>query len=440
MAAGATPGVDGPRAVTPAASARVARGIPWFVIVGVLVAALSMRGPIVAPTPVLRDIEVDFGIGSATAGLLTTAPVLMFALLTPLAALVIRRAGAEIALMLALSGVLLGTLIRAIPGFGWMLAGMFVIGAAVTIGNVVIPVIIRRDVPSAKVAVVTAAYVATLNVGSLITSLLTAPLAALIGWPAALLVWSVLTIAGIVLWGAHLRRSRRAGGGGDERYSGDQPHGEPVQDLDATSITGPMPVVARGGRERSIARRPVTWLLMIAFAIQCAVYYGLSTWLPTLTADELGLDPAAAGALASLFQGAAIAGAFVVPLLARFTPAMVPTITICVSWLILTVGMLVAPELTWLWLTIGAIAHAGGFVVIFTMLVTVSHSDSEAAGMSALVQGGGYAIGALGAPVMGALHELTGGWTAALALLVVLAVIYGAALLGAAAAARSRRR
>ncbi len=35
---------------------------PWLVIVGVLVAALSLRGPIVAPTPVLRAIEHDFGI------------------------------------------------------------------------------------------------------------------------------------------------------------------------------------------------------------------------------------------------------------------------------------------------------------------------------------------------------------------------------------------
>ncbi len=178
---------------------------------------------------------------------------------------------------------------------------------------------------------------------------------------------------------------------------------------------------------------------MGAFAIQCAVYYGLSTWLPTLTADELGLGPAAAGALASMFQGAGIVGAFIVPLLARFTPAIVPTLTICVSWIVLTVGLLVAPELTWVWLAIGAIGHAGGFVVIFTTLVTVSHSDGEAAGMSALVQGGGYAIGALGAPVMGALHELTGGWTAALALLVVLAVVYSVVLLAAGAAARPRR-
>ena len=422
---------------------RAGRGIPWFVLAGVLVAALSMRGPIVAPTPVLRDIEQDFGIGSATAGLLTTAPVLMFALLTPLAALVIRRAGAELALMLSLSGVLLGTVIRAIPGFGWMLAGMLVIGAAVTIGNVVIPVIIRRDVPPARVGVVTAAYVATLNAGSLVTSLATAPLAAVIGWPAALLAWSLLTVAGIVLWGVHLRRSRQAGQEWGDRYSGDerQPSdgSRAGRDMDPTTLTGPMPVVARGRSERAMIRRPVTWLLLVAFAGQVTIYYALSTWLPTLTADELGLDAAAAGALSSLFQGAGIVGAFVVPLLARFTPAIVPTLTICVSWLVLTVGMLVAPQLTWLWLTIGAIGHAGGFVVIFTTLVMVARSDSEAAGMSALVQGGGYGIGALGAPVMGALHEATGGWTAALALMVVLAVLYCVALLAAGAAAQSRR-
>ncbi|HOT50728.1 MAG TPA: MFS transporter, partial [Candidatus Hydrogenedentes bacterium] len=124
--------------------------------------------------------------------------------------------------MLSLSGVLLGTVIRAIPGFGWMLAGMLVIGAAVTVGNVVIPVIIRRDVPPEHVGVITAAYVATLNAGSLITSLLTAPLAALIGWPAALVAWSGLTVAGILLWGAHLRRARRSGEDRGDRYSGDE--------------------------------------------------------------------------------------------------------------------------------------------------------------------------------------------------------------------------
>ena len=53
-----------------------ARRIPWLVVSGLLVAALSLRGPIVAPTPVMRLIEDDLDIGAAAAGLLTTAPVL----------------------------------------------------------------------------------------------------------------------------------------------------------------------------------------------------------------------------------------------------------------------------------------------------------------------------------------------------------------------------
>lgn len=398
-------------------------------------AALSLRGPIVSPTPVLSDIEQDLDIGSAAAGLLTTAPILMFALLTPLAALVIRRAGAELALLLSLSGVLLGTFVRAVPGYGWMLTGMLVIGASITIGNVVVPVIIRRDVPPARVGLVTAAYAATLNAGSLLTSLLTAPVAAVVGWPIALLVWSGITIAGIALWSVHLRRTRRGAREWGERYSGEAHSGSERLDLDPSTVTGPLPTVAARS-SRSVLRRPVTWLLLAAFAGQTTIYYALSTWLPTIAADELGTDAAASGALASLYQGVGILGALLIPVLTRYTPRIVPALVICVSWIILTTGLLVAPELLWLWVSIGAIGHAGGFVVIFTALVSVARSDAEAAAMSALIQGGGYAIGALGPPLVGAIHEATGGWAAGLTLLFVLSIVYCAVLLIALAASR----
>ncbi len=422
----------------PASGAR--RALPWLVLAGVLVAALSLRGPIMSPTPVMPEIENDLRIGSGTAGLLTTAPVLMFALLTPVAALVIRRAGAERALLIALSGVLVGTFVRALPGFGWMLAGMVVIGASITIGNVVIPVIIRRDVPPERVALVTAAYAATLNVGSLLTSLLTAPLAELIGWSWALLAWSFLTFGGIGLWSIHMRRARSR-----TSESGEQPGSSPSRvasrsRVDPDTLTGPLPVVVPGRRSRAVFRRPVAWLLVAAFGLQCTMYYALSTWLPTFAADELGLDAAAAGAIASIYQGVGILGAFVVPLLLRFTPRIVAPLVICASWLIVTTGLLLAPQLLWLWLSFGAIGHAGGFVVVFSALVAVSKTDAEAAGMSAFVQGGGYALGALGAPIMGALYEATGEWTTALVVLVVLAAIYCGALLAAVASSRRASR
>ena len=404
------------------------RGMPWLVVAGVLVAAVSLRGPIVAPTPVMRAIEHDLGIGSAAAGLLTTVPVLMFAVLTPLAVLMIHRAGPERALLLSLCGVLIGTVVRAFPGFGWMLAGTVIIGAAITVGNVVVPVIIRREVPPERVGFITAAYAATLNVGSLITSLGTAPLAAWVGWPIALLCWSVLTIAGVALWGVHLRR-----GTSDDidRYSG-PPHTTAipvVRDFDPATITGPIPALTRSPGERRVLRLPITWLLMILFALQCTMYYALTTWLPSITADVLTLDAAGAGAIASLFQGVGILGAFVVPLLGRFTPRAVPPLTICVCWLVVTFGLLLAPHLLWVWVSVGAIGHAGGFVVVFAALVAVARNDAEAAAMSAMIQGGGYAMGAFGAPIMGALHEATGTWTPALFFAAGIAVLYTAAML-----------
>ena len=419
----------------PAAS--VPRGaIPWLVISGVLVAALSLRGPIIAPTPVLRDIQDDLDIGAASAGLLTTVPVLMFALLTPVAALVIRRAGAELALLLTLIGVVLGTLVRAIPGFAWMLAGSLIIGAAITVGNVVVPVIIRRDVPPRQVSGVTAAYVSMLNAGSLLTALATAPLAAALGWPLALLTWIVVSLAGIVLWAVHLIRAR-----GEAAHSGEltalPERGSAREVASAAALTGPLPVV--GGGRRGILRRSIVWLLALTFACQAAIYYGLTTWLPTILGDQLGVDRTTAGTLASLFQGVAIVGAFVVPLLARRFPPIVPALVICACWLVLTIGMLVAPAFYVVWATFGAVAHSGGFVVIFSTLVAVARSDAEAAGMSAFVQGAGYGVAALAAPAMGALHEANAGWFGALLLLVVLAIAYLVLMLAAMRRAPGRR-
>lgn len=369
--------------------------------------------------------------------MLTTVPVLMFASLTSVAALVIRRAGAERALALTLIGVVLGTVIRAVPGFGWVLAGSLVIGAAITIGNVVVPVIIRRDVPPTQVGAVTAGYVAMLNAGSLLTALATAPLAAILGWPLALLSWVVVTLAGLVLWTVHLRRER----GTPDPFSG-SPAATRVEEVrgrrpdGVSTLTGPLPAVAPG--RSGILRRPIVWLLSFTFACQAAIYYGLTTWLPTILGDELGVGRTAAGTLASVFQGAAIAGAFVVPLLARRFPPIVPALVICACWLALTAGMLFAPDQFLVWAIFGAVAHAGGFVVIFTALVAVARSDAEAAGMSAVVQGAGYAVAALSAPVMGALQEASGGWDAPLVLMLVLAVTYGALMIASMVQLRRR--
>lgn len=409
---------------TPASAAR--RAFPWLVVAGVLVAALSLRAPVLAVSPVLRDIERQLGLDAAGASLIMTSAVLMFAVVTPAAALVIRRAGPEIALLVCLGGVIAGSLVRTVPVYGWMIAGMIVTGAAITIGNVVIPVIIRRDVPERHVATVTAAYTAMLNVGSLVATLGTAPLAELTGWPVALLSWSLLSVVGILLWVLHLRRDRVPGVAWGERYSGETAASGPA--ADAVAMTGPVPVLT--GRGRAV-RHPVVWLLTATFACQSAAYYVLSTWLPAIASDLLRVDTTTAGALASIFQGGAIVGAFVVPVLARYLPLIVPAAVVSACWIVVSAGLLLAPHLLALWAAVGSIAHAGGFVVIFTVLMRVVRTDAEAATGSALVQGLAYVFGTIGAPIAGSLHDATGGWTAPLTFCLLLGVGFTVLLISA---------
>src|SRR3954471_7551536 len=104
-----------------------------------------------------------------------------------------------------MAGVLAGTLLRSLGSPGAAIAGTVVIGLGITVGNVVVPVVIGRDFPGAT-NVVTAAYTAALNLGSALTSALTAPLADLLGWRAALAAWGGLVAVAAVVWTAALRR------------------------------------------------------------------------------------------------------------------------------------------------------------------------------------------------------------------------------------------
>ena len=93
---------------------QVTRTVPWLVLVAVILVGFNLRGPMVAIAPVIDVISDTLGLSSAEAGLLTSLPVLCFALVTPLASLVIARAGPNVAVSLTLAGVVLGTIIRSI--------------------------------------------------------------------------------------------------------------------------------------------------------------------------------------------------------------------------------------------------------------------------------------------------------------------------------------
>jgi CP family cyanate transporter-like MFS transporter len=272
-------------------------------------------------------------------------------------------------------------------------------------------VIIGRDFPTAT-NMVMAAYTAALNLGSTLTTSLTAPLADLVGWRAALASWGLLTVVAGAVWTAALRRQ--------------------VARAAARPDTSP-PVPTPPGPIKAPWRRPVAWGLMLAFGCQAFSYYGITAWLPSLLADETGLSRAAAGVSSSLFQVLAIVGAFAVPALVSWwgRPALV-LLAVTAAWATLPLGLLVAPELWPLWCCVAGAAQGGGMTIIFIAVVRRTRGVTEGRRLSAMVQTGGYLVAATGPLVIGAVQEASGGWT--VPLLVTLGAVTVMAVVGAPAA------
>ncbi len=377
-------------------------------LVALLLVALNLRGPMVSPAPVVDLVAADLGLTSGAAGLLTGLPVLCFATLTPLAALALARAGTTRMLALALLTILAGTLLRSFGGVPGAFAGTLVIGAAITVGNVGVPVVVARDFPL-QVPRVMGLYSAVMNGGAGLTTLGTAPLAALVGWRWALASWGVLAVLALGVWVRVARDGAR-----DVRPAV----------VDAT-LAGAAPGTARTiPPTRSVLRRPLTWLLCLTFVGQSASYMGVTAWLPSMLQDDAGLSRAGAGAAASLFQLLGVLGSVLAPAaLARRVPPRVVVLVVAACWVSLPVGLLLAPSAWGAWVVLAGLAQAANFVVLFTVVAHLAGSPADVRRMSAAVQTVGYAVAALTPSALGWLHSATGAWTVPLLVVAALLVV-----------------
>jgi CP family cyanate transporter-like MFS transporter len=398
-------GPTGPGAAQPKRASVPAR-VPcgWVLLAAIGLIALNMRGPFVAVAPVVGAMQRDLGFTPVELGYLTGIPVLCFALVAPLASLAGRRLGAEVAITLTLLGVFLGVIVRSAGSGALVIAGTVILGVAITVGNITVPLIIRRDFAPARQGTAMGIYTAALNIGSFVTSIVTAPLADLLGWRLALASCGVFALAAAVAW--VLAFGRRA--------------------FIPEAVPGSDPARPAG----KTASRWITVGLTAGFAGQAFSYYGVTAWLPTLLADELGMAPSAAGAGSSLFQILAIAGGLGVPFAARFASTTTVGLTLGLLWLAVPVGLLLAPELWWLWCSFGGIAQGGGITLIFIAIIQLARDQASAGRMSAVVQGTGYCFGAVAPTLLGYVHGVSGSWTGPLLMILgsVAVFILGTAL------------
>ncbi|UFU07362.1 MFS transporter [Ruania halotolerans] len=406
----------------PTARLTAALGGNGVLLVAILVAALNLRTPLTALPPVVSDVSADLQLTAATAGLLTGIPVLCFALTTPAAAGLLGRVSLRTGVLLALLLVLTGTGLRSVDLGELAVAGAFagtvLIGLGITTANVAVPMITQRTFPG-RVSTVTGIYTATINVGTVVSTALTASLASAIGWRWALASWAVLGVLAVAWWWLAVPTAGREPAALPHSVDTPSPATTDRGNASGAGLTGTPgrrdTAEARdavGNRGRSVLREKYTWALCLMFGMQASSYYGLTAWLPLILADLVGVQVSASGAAASLFQGFAVIGSLGASVGIRYAGLRPSFIAIACGWLCLPLALLVAPQLWMVGVSLAGAAQGANFVLVFTLIARRFSEVHRARKASAAVQSVGYSLAAVAPTVVGGVHTLTGGWQA----------------------------
>ena len=377
-----------PGIATPAARRALGVGL----LAGVLLVSMNLRPAFTSLGPVLADIRVDLGLSGWAAALLTALPVLSLGLLAPLAPILSIRIGVERAVGLALAALAGGLLLRAVGGVELLIAGTIVAGGAIAIGNVLLPVIVKRDFPE-RVGRVTGLYTATMAVTASLAAAVTIPLGGLagIGWRGGLAAWALPVTVALVAWWPLMRARAR-----------------PVE-------------LAPSGSARALLRDPLAWQVTLFLGLQSLGFYAMVAWLPSIYRD-LGMAPGEAGLLSAVIPLAAIAGGLTVPAAAarardQRAAAFLASIGTVAGFLGILAAPMAAPLL---WVAVVGACQGAGFPLALTLVVLRTRTPAETQRLSAMAQTAGYIVAALGTLLVGAVHDLSGAWLAPMVLLVAL--------------------
>ncbi|WP_086847204.1 CynX/NimT family MFS transporter [Amycolatopsis kentuckyensis] len=356
--------------------------------VAVVLTALNLRPAITGVGPMLAEMRLDLGTSAVWAGVLTTLPTLCFAGAGLAAPLLARRAGIGAAIAIALAALAAGLVLRVLDGPAVVLGGTLVATAGIALINVLIPVVIKDSFP-ARIGVLTGVYTAALQGGGALGSAVTPRLGdTLGGWRPALGGWAVLAVVALLAW------------------------------IFAARGTGRTPRPAEGAEGgRSLLRNRLAWIVTGFFGLQAFYAYAAMGWFPQVLMDA-GVPRDDAGLLFGLVSLIAVPISLVVAPMAARQRGQSPWIVGLGGFGVAgTIGLMLAPSWSPLLWSILVGLGMSTFSLALTVIALRARTGADTARLSGMAQGFGYLFAALGPFLFGLLHDLAGGWTVPLAML-----------------------
>lgn len=363
----------------------------FLLFAGIVCVTVTLRAPITAVGPVIGSLKASFPFSSGVFGLLTTIPLLMFALVSPFVCGISNRIGTGRSILYSLILVGIGILLRSYAAAVGLFLGTVLIGFGIAFGNVLIPGVIKARFPE-KVGLVTSAFTISMSAFAAISSAASHPLSQMKGtdWRFSLAVWLILIVVALVIWWPQRTLSIRE-----------------------TCAEDPAGLAPR--KEPSVYRSPVAWWLTVLMGAQSCLFYFFTAWLPTMLQAK-GITANGAGYITFAFQLMTIPASFLIPTISVRHKDQRGITTVIALIYVASIALFYfaqsVPLLTVACMLCG-LSTGSCFSLCMLLISLRTQSAGRATSLSGMVQAIGYAVGAIGPILAGWLFDLTGGWNAA---------------------------
>ena len=364
-----------------------------YLMTGIVFAGFLARSPITAIGPLLSMIGLEFGLNSTALGLLTTIPLIVFALGSVFVVNAASYVGIRRLLPLSFVLLALGICLRSFGGLPGLYLGTTVIALGLTVIMVLIPAVIKSSFPD-NAGPVSGLFSGSISIFSTITAAASIPLAArtFLGWRGALLLGLILALPAFALWS-------RLPGAADFKP-------------------------ARRGASMLLHSR-IAWYVSIFNGMHSLLFYSMVAWLPVILQSR-GFTAEGAGYCASLYQLVGIPVSFIIPALAGRRKSQTSlAIVIGPLYLAAMTGLLLAPQPALIALSVAVLglASVSCFSLGMVLFIFRTNGAEESAALSGMAQTVGYALAALGPICLGRIFDLSGSWAVPLGFLIIMTAL-----------------
>ncbi|SFE48635.1 MFS transporter, CP family, cyanate transporter [Lentibacillus persicus] len=371
----------------------------FLLIIGIVLVAFNLRPAITSVGPVIGIVRDDIGLSNWSAGILTSLPLIAFAVTSPLAPKLGNRYSNERMLLAGLIMLFLGISIRSISIIAFLFAGTLFVGLGIAILNVLLPGVIKEKFPS-KVGLMTSVYSTSMGIFAALASGLSISFAQGLGmgWQLALSVWTIPAIFGIVVW-LYIARKEKPQDAAELRYVG-----------------------MSGNR---MWKSSLAWQVACFMGLQSFLFYVTISWLPEILHGN-GLTMATAGWMLSFAQFVGLPASFIVPMAAgRFKSQRGIVFIMFLCAFGGYGGLLIGesfPVMIVSTILIG-VTLSGTFALALAFLGMRARNARHAAELSGMAQALGYTLAAVGPMFIGYLYDVTGVWTIPLVTLLIVSTL-----------------